>query len=176
MKNCVVTIFVMAVLSGAVGMARAGAPADDIADAVIQAGIKPISPESLADDFAPLTKFIRHDASGMVLFSDGGGTNGYVRHAQAHFDTAPAATDPAGKHPAFSIAFELADQPEFSFADLAGALEQRLGKPDRRTDVIGAVSRAWALKQQPGRTLTIARAEASDNGDPVTIVQLVQER
>jgi hypothetical protein len=155
----------------------AGAAVDEIADALVQAAEKPtITPDSLPADFARLARFVRHDASGMVLFTDGGSTDGYVRHAQAHFDTAPAAANGPGALPLFSLAFEFVDQPDFSFDGLAAALEQRLGTPSARSDQTGATFRTWQLKQPAGRTVTIARAQASDNGDPITIVQMMQSR
>jgi hypothetical protein len=157
------------------GVCRA-MPTDDIAEALIVAGSKPITPDSLPADFARLTRFVRHDGNGMVLFTDGGATDGYVRHAQAHFDTAPAAHDDAGMHPLFSVAFELVDQPDFSFDGLAASLEQKLGAPDNGSNRLGATFRTWNMKQPAGRTLTIAKGRASDNGDGVIIVQLIQER
>jgi hypothetical protein len=155
----------------------AAAPTDEIADALAQGAEKPtITPDSLPADFARLARFVRHDAAGMVLFTDGGSTDGYVRHAQAHFDTAQAPGKEQSGIPLFSVALELVDQPDFSFEGLAAALEQRLGTPSSRSDQTGATFRTWELKQPAGRTVTVARAQASDNGDPITIVQIMQKR
>ncbi len=151
------------------------APTDDIADALVQAGTKPITADSLPSDFARLTKFVRHDANGMVLFTDGGSTDGYVRHAQAHYDIA-ALPHGGAAMPLFSVAFELVNQQDFTFEGLASALEQRLGTPSVSSNQAGAVFRTWLLKQPDGRSFTLAQAQASDNGDPVTVVQLIQKR
>jgi hypothetical protein len=157
--------------------AQAADATQAIADVLVASAKKPeITPESLPADFARLTRFVRHDGKGMVLFSDGGSTDGYVRHAQAHFDTAPAAVSGANKMPLFIIAFELVDQPDFSFSALSAALETRLGTPGDSSDQGGATFRTWMLKQPNGRMLRIDRGQASDNGDPVTIVQIMQNR
>jgi hypothetical protein len=154
----------------------AAAPTDDVADALVSAGSKPqITADSLPDDFARLTKFTRHEANGMVIFADGGPTDGYVRHAQAEYDT--SAVPRGGPNaPLFSIAFELANQPDFTFEGLAAALEQRLGTPTTSSNQVGATFRTWLLKNPDGRSVTIAQAQGSDNGDPVTIVHLIQKR
>jgi hypothetical protein len=159
----------------AFGGVSSAAPTDDIADALVQAGAKPITAESLPDDFARLTKFVRHEANGMVLYTDGGSTDGYIRHAQAHFDVG-ALPHGGEAMPLFSVAFELVDQPGFTFDGLAAALEQRLGTPSISSNQIGAIFRTWLLKQPEGRSFTLAQAQASDNGDPITIVQLIQKR
>jgi hypothetical protein len=78
--------------------------------------------------------------------------------------------------PLFSVAFELASQPDFTFEGLSSALEQRLGTPTTSSNQAGATFRTWLLKQPDGRSFTIARAQGSDNGDPVTIVHLIQKR
>jgi hypothetical protein len=150
------------------------APTDDIADVLALSAKKQITVDSLPDDFARLTKFVRHDANGMVLFSDGGGTDGYVRHSQARYDIAPA--QHAGvKSPLFSVAFEFANEANFTFEGLAAALAQRLGTPSTSSNQTGATFRTWLLDDPKGRSLTIATAQASDNGDPITIVQLIQQ-
>jgi hypothetical protein len=157
--------------------ARAGSAPEQIADVLIASASKPdITPESLPNDFARLTRFVRHDGNGMVLFSDGGSTDGYVRHAQAHFDTGPAAVSGPTKMPLFMIALELVDEPDFSFTALSAALEARLGTPTDSSQQDGATFRTWMLKQPNGRMLRIDRGQASDNGDPVTIVQIMQNR
>jgi hypothetical protein len=152
------------------------APTDDIADALVAAGTKPgITVDSLPADFARLTKFTRHEANGMVIFADGGPTDGFVRHAQARFDTSAAPRGGPGM-PLFSVALELASQPDFTFEGLSSALEQRLGTPTTSSNQAGATFRTWLLKQPDGRSFTIAQAQGSDNGDPVTIVHLIQKR
>jgi hypothetical protein len=78
--------------------------------------------------------------------------------------------------PLFSVALELASQPDFTFEGLSSALEQRLGTPTTSSNQPGATFRTWLLKQPDGRSFTIARAQGSDNGDPVTIVHLIQKR
>ena len=162
----------------AVGIPLAqAAPTDDVADALVLAGKKAdITPDSLPNDFARLTRFVRHEGNGMVLFSDGGSTDGYVRHAQAHFDTSHAPRAGGDKIPLFSVAFELVDQADFSFEGLSSALEQRLGTPTLSSNQTGATFRTWLLKNPDGRNFTVARAQASDNGDPITIVQVMQNR
>jgi len=168
-------LFILALLIAA--PACLAAPADNIADTLVAAARKQtITPDSLPDDFAHMTRFVRHNGGPMVLFTDGGMTDGYVRHAQAHFATAPAARDPGRIDPLFTVAFEMVQQPDFTFESLAAALEQRLGTPDGSSNQPGAAFRNWHLKQPAGRTLTVAKAQASDNGDPITIVQLTQDR
>jgi len=158
-----------------VGAAALAAPTDDIADALVAAGAKPITADSLPNDFARLAKFTRHEANGMIIFADGGPTDGFVRHAQAQYDT--SAVPRGGPNmPLFSVAFELASQPDFTFEGLSSALEQRLGTPTTSSNQVGATFRTWLLKQPDGRSFTIARAQGSDNGDPVTIVHLIQKR
>jgi hypothetical protein len=154
----------------------AAAPTDDIADALVAAGTKPqITADSLPGDFARLTRFTRHEANGMVIFADGGPTDGYVRHAQAQYDT--SAVPRGGPNmPLFSVAFELANQADFTFEGLSAALEQRLGTPTTSSNQTGATFRTWLLKQPDGRSFTIAQTQGSDNGDPVTIVHLIQKR
>jgi hypothetical protein len=152
------------------------APTDDIADALVTAGTKAeITAESMPNDFGRLSRFVRHDAGGMAIFSDGGPTDGYVRHAQAHFDLSAMPRGGAGT-PQFLVAFELANQPDFTFEGLSSALEARLGTPTSSSNQAGATFRTWNLKQVNGRSLTIAKAPSSDNGDPVTIVDLKQNR
>ena len=154
----------------------AAAPTDDIADALVAAGSKPqITADSLPGDFARLTKFTRHEANGMVIFADGGPTDGFVRHAQAEFDTS-AIPRTGPNAPLFSVALELANQPDFTFEGLSAALEQRLGTPTTSSNQTGATFRTWLLKHPDGRSFTIAQAQGSDNGDPVTIVHLIQKR
>jgi hypothetical protein len=153
------------------------AATDDVADALVLAGKKAdLTPDSLPNDFARLTRFVRHEGNGMVLFSDGGSTDGYVRHAQARFDTSRAPRAGADKIPQFSVAFELVDQPDFSFEGLSSALEQRLGTPSVSSNQTGSTFRTWLLKDPDGRSFTVARAQASDNGDPITVVQVMQNR
>lgn len=158
------------------GMAQASAPTEDIADALVSAGSKPnITADSLPTDFARLARFTKHEANGMLIFSDGGPTDGYVRHAQAQFDTS---VEPRGgaNMPLFSVAFELASQPDFTFEGLSAALEQRLGTPTTSSNQSGATFRTWLLKQPDGRSFTVAQAQGSDNGDPVIVVHLIQKR
>jgi len=163
--------FVAALAFGAMA-----APADDIADALLAAGNKAqITADSLPNDFARLSRFVRHDAGGMAIFSDGGPTDGYVRHAQARYDLA-AMPRGGSNMPLFTVAFDLASQPDFTFEGLSAALELRLGTPTSSANQIGNSFRMWRLKQVDGRTLTIAKSQASDNGDPVTIVSLTQQR
>ena len=170
-------IFVIACAFATVMAASAFAtPVDDVADALVQAGTKPITADSLPTDFARLTQFVRHDANGMILYTDGGPTDGYVRHAQAHFDLTPSVRKGADKIPLFAVAFELADQTDFSFDGLASALEKRLGTPSVSSNRGGSVFRTWLLKQPAGRTFTIARAQASDNAESITVVELIQNR
>jgi hypothetical protein len=152
------------------------APADDIADALARASSGPITADSLPEDFARLARFVRHDANGMILFTDGGPTDGYVRHAQAHFDLTPLARKGVDKIPLFAVEFELADQPDFTFEGLSAALERRFGNPSASSDQPEAVFRTWLLKEPAGRTVTLARAHASDNGDPTIIFYLIQNR
>ena len=152
------------------------APTDDIADALVAAGTKPqITVDSLPADFARLTKFTRHEANGMVIFADGGPTDGFVRHAQARYATS-AVPHGGPNAPLFSVALELASQPDFTFEGLSSALEQRLGTPTTSSNQAGATFRTWLLKHPDGRSFTIAQAQGSDNGDPVTIVHLIQKR
>jgi hypothetical protein len=151
-------------------------PTDDVADALVQAGTAAITPNTLPDDFARLTKFVRHEANGMILYTDGGPTDGYVRHAQAHFDTTADIRKGADKIPLFSVAFELVEQPDFTFDGFAAAMEKRLGTPSVSSNRAGSTFRTWLLKQPQGRTFTIARAQASDNPDSVTVVELIQAR
>ena len=167
-------LFCFLLLVGLTGVAAA-APTDDIADVLAEAGRQPITPDTLPTDFARLTKFVRHDGNGMVLFTDGGPTDGYVRHAEARFDISKAPVN-GPSTPLFSVAFELVDQPDFTFEGLASALEQRLGTPSASSNQAGATFRTWLLKAPEGRSYTVARAAASDNGDPITIVQLLQKR
>ncbi len=175
--SAVLALFGLLVFS-AIGVPLAQAAAtDDVADALVSAGKKTdITPDSLPGDFARLTRFVRHEGNGMILFSDGGSTDGYVRHAQAHFDTARVPRTGNDKIPLFSVAIELVDQPDFSFEGLASALEQRLGTPSLSSNQSGATFRTWILKNPDGRNFTVARAQASDNGDPITIVQVMQNR
>jgi hypothetical protein len=158
------------------GAALASAPVDDMADALVTAGSKAnITAESLPADFARLTKFTKHEANGMLIFSDGGPTDGYVRHAQAQYDTGSVPRGGASM-PLFSVAFELAIQSDFTFEGLAAALEQRLGTPTTSSNQSGATFRTWLLKQPDGRSFTVAQAQGSDNGDPVIVVHLIQKR
>jgi len=158
---------------GATAMA---APTDDIADVLVTAGNKAqITAESLPNDFARLSRFVRHDAGGMAIFADGGPTDGYVRHAQARFDLSAMPRSGANAT-LFTVAFELTSQSDFTFEGLAAALAARLGTPTSSANQIGNIFRIWRLKDVSGRTLTIAKSQASDNGDPVTIVSLTQQR
>lgn len=164
-------------LSFAVGLAftASAAPTDDIADVIVQAVNKPtITAESLPEDFARLTKFVRHDANGMILFSDGGPTDGYVHHAQARFDNRTPHQPGAGTSP-FTVAFELANEGAFTFEGFSAALAARMGTPTSSSNQTGATFRTWQLKQPAGRSLTVATAQASDGPDQITIVQLSQK-
>jgi hypothetical protein len=155
------------------GVARA-APTDTMADALVAVSTKAeITADSLPNDFARLSRFVRRDAGGMAIFSDGGPTDGYVRHAQARFALSSQG-DATGL--VFTVAFELTSQPDFTFEGLSSALEGRLGTPTSSSNQAGNSFRSWNLKQVDGRTLTIAKSQASDNGDPVTIVSLTQKR
>lgn len=173
MKAFAAAALIIGLLAGAGAQA---APTSDIADALTDASRKPITAETLPKDFARLTHFVRHDANGMVLYTDGGPADGYVRHAQAHFDLTPTVRKDADKVPLFAVAFEFVDQPDFSYEGLAAALEQRLGTPTAHSNQTGAIFRTWLLKQPEGRTVTLARAQGSDNGDTITIFQLIQNR
>ncbi|HEX4506573.1 MAG TPA: hypothetical protein VH722_12645 [Alphaproteobacteria bacterium] len=168
----------LAALSLAVALLLTGgtmaAPVDGIADALVNAANKPeITATSLPDDFARMSRFVRRDTGGMAIFSDGGPTDGYVRHAQARVALSSQG-DTTGL--VFMVAFELAVQPDFTFEGLSAALEGRLGTPTSSANQIGNVFRTWRLKQVDGRTLTIAKSQASDNGDPVTVVSLTQKK
>jgi hypothetical protein len=174
-----VPVLVLAALS--IARAVAAAPTDDIADVLTRDAEKPaITAESLPADFSRLIHFIPHEGTGMVLFADGGSADGYVRHGMARFATNPPLKGPddksTGRDPLFLVAFELVDQPDFTFKALSTSLEQRLGIPDSSSNQVGATFRTWDLKQLKGRSVTVARAQASDNGDPITIVQIKQER
>ena len=78
--------------------------------------------------------------------------------------------------PLFSVALELVDQPDFSFNGLAAAMEHQLGTPTTTSNQSGATIRMWLLKDPQGRSITLARAPGSDNGEMVTIYQLIQNR
>ena len=108
------------------------------------------------------------------MYSDGGAADGHVRKAQARFDARPGPRNPTDKSPLLVVAFELVDQPDFNFAGLAAALERRLGTPDASSTQTGAVFRTWHLKQPAGRRADRGRAQGGDNGESITIVQLVQ--
>jgi len=151
------------------------AAVDDIANVIVEAGRKPITVDSLPSDFARLAHFVRHEANGMVLFTDTAPADGHVRNAQAHFDTATT-RGPGDRIPLFAVAFELVDEPGFTFDGLASALSHKLGTPTASSNRSGAVFRTWLLTQPAGRSLTVARAQATDNGDPITIIQLLQNR
>jgi hypothetical protein len=168
----------LAILSFAIAVSlasiAAAAPADQMADALVAAASKDeITADSLPNDFARLSRFVRHDAGGMAIFSDGGPTDGYVRHAQARYALSGHG-DATGLR--FMVAFELASEADFTFDGLAAALEARLGTPTSSSDQAGNSFRSWQMKQMDGRTLTVAKAQASDNGDPVTIVSLTQKQ
>ncbi len=153
------------------------APADGIADALVEAVRKPaITADTLPADLGRLTRFVRHDGNGVVLFTNGDATDGYVRHAYASFDTLGSARKNGDKIPLFSVAIEFVEQPDFTFENLASTLEQRLGTPSISSNQSGATFRTWLLKGLPGRSLQIARTQGSDNGDPVTIVYIIQNR
>lgn len=163
-------------LAGALSLAGAAkaAPVDGIADALVTASNKAgITADSLPNDFARLSRFVRRDTGGMAIFSDGGPTDGYVRHAQARFALSTQG-DATGL--VFTVAFEFTSQPDFTFEGLSSALEGRLGTPTSSSNQAGNAFRSWRLKQVDGRTLTLAKSQASDNGDPVTIVSLTQKR
>ena len=156
--------------------AALAAPTDDIADALIDAAKKPITADSLPADFARLTRFIRHEANGLILYTDGGPTDGYVRHAQAHFDPTPTIRKGVDMTPQFDVVIDLADQDGFTYKDMAAALERRLGTPTTSSDQPGAIFRAWLLKEPVGRSITLAHAQGSDGPDMTTIFQLIQNR
>jgi hypothetical protein len=164
-----------AILLGLPASARAAAT-DDMARELAERVARPITADSLPADFAPIARFVRREMGGQVMFSDGGIADGHVRHAQASFDLRAPAPGAAAKTPAFFIALELVDEPDFTFDGIAAALERRLGPPDESSGRAGALFRTWHLKALPGRTVTIAPSQASDNGDAVTIVQIVQDR
>ncbi len=167
------TFFALAILCAP---AAPGAPVDDIADALTQASANPITADSLPANFARLAHFVRHEANNAILYTDGGPSDGYVRYAQAHFNLTPLAAKDASQFPLFDVEFELTDQPDFTFEGLAAALERRLGTPSTSSDQPEAVFRTWLLKQPAGRTITLARANGSDNGDPAIVFQLIQNR
>ena len=167
---CALALFLAAVTPGF------AAPADDVATVLVDVGRKPLTADSLPGDFARLTHFQRHEANGMVLFTQDAPADGHVRNAQAQFDTLGATRPAADKMPLFSIAFEMVDQPDFSFDGFAAAMERKLGTPTASSNQSGAVFRTWLLKEPQGRSFTVARAQGSDNGDMITIVQLVQSR
>lgn len=170
---------VLALLALMVGFAAGAhaAPTDDIADVLVTAGKKAdISPETLPADFARLTRFVRHDGKGMILFSDGGSTDGYVRHAQAQFTILAGPVADTSKMPLFMVALELVDQPDFTFEALSSALTQRLGTPTDSSNQAGATFRTWMLPEPKGRVVRIDRGQASDNGDPVIVVRVMQNR
>ena len=152
-------------------------PADEIANALIDAGSKPITADSLPADFARLVHFERHEGNGMVLFTDSMPADGHVRNAQAHFSVPnkSAGVIDSGL-PLFAVAFELVDEPDFTFEGLASAIARRLGTPTASSNRNGATFRTWLMKAPLGRSFTIAKAQATDNGDPITIVQLVQNK
>jgi len=152
------------------------APVDDVAGVLADAGRKPLTADSLSTDFARLSHFKRSDSNGMVLFTQEAPADGHVRNAQAQFDTIGATRPATDKMPLFSVAFELVDQPDFSFDGLAAALERKLGTPTASSNQAGAVFRTWLLAEPHGRSFTLARAQGSDNGEMITIVQVVQSR
>jgi hypothetical protein len=166
---------ILAISVSAMGTAFA-ASTDDIANVLVDAGRKPITADSLPQDFARLAHFVRHEANGMILYTDSAPADGHVRNAQAHFDTIGGVRPPNDKLPLFSVAFELVDQPDFTFDGLASAIERKLGTPTASSNRNGAVFRTWLLKEPAGRSFTVARAQATDNGDPIIIVQLLQAR
>jgi hypothetical protein len=94
----------------------------------------------------------------------------------ARFELGPVSAPVGGKATQFSIAIEFTDQPDFSYATLAAALEQRLGTPNMSSSEIGAVFRTWLLTNPAGRSLQLAKAQGSDNGDPVSVVYIIQNR
>lgn len=150
--------------------------ADDIARIVSDLAQKSITPDTLTAGFAPLVQFVRRDTKDMLLFTDGKLVDGHVRHAQAQFDGKVGSRTTGDRTPVFSIALELGDEPDFTFDGLAAGFSRRLGTPGATSNRAGATYRVWYLKQPKGRTLTVARGQASDNGEPVTIIQLLQER
>jgi hypothetical protein len=150
--------------------------ADDFAATLADRSAAALTADTLTTSFAPLARFARRDVAGKAIFSDDGIADGHVRHAQASFDLRPPAPNATGKSPLFFIALQLTDEPDFTFEGLASGLEHRLGAPDESSGREGAVFRTWHLKAVPGRTLTVAQSQASDNGDPITVVQIVQDR
>src|ERR1700744_4201430 len=123
----------LAILSFAIAVSlasiAAAAPADQMADALVATASKDeITAESLPNDFARLSRFVRHDSGGMAIFSDGGPADGSVRYAQPPFDLS-AMPHGGANAPLFTVAFEFASQADFTFEGLAAALETRLGTP-----------------------------------------------
>jgi hypothetical protein len=172
--RAIIGLFVL-LLAAVAGTALA-APADDVAAALADAGRKALTADSLPTDFARLSHFKRTDTNGMVLFTQETPADGHVRNAQAQFDMMGASRPATDKMPLFSVAFEFVDQPDFSFDALAAALEHKLGTPTASSNQAGAVFRTWLLAEPHGRSVTLARAQGSDNGETVTIFQLVQNR
>lgn len=152
------------------------APVDQVAAVLADATKKALTPDSFPTDFARLSHFKRSDANGMVLFTQEAPADGHVRNAQAQFDTMGASRPAAEAMPLFSIAFELVDQPDFDFAGFAAAMEHQLGTPAGSSNQSGATFRKWSLAEPRGRSITIARAPGSDNGEMAVIVQIVQSR
>lgn len=152
------------------------APVDEVAAVLADAGHKPMTVDSFPTTFARLAHFKRSDANGMVLFTQEAPADGHIRNAQAQFDTMGTARPTIEKMPIFSVAFELVDQPDFSFNGLAAAMEHQLGTPTASSNQPGATFRTWLLKDPQGRSITLARAPGSDNGEMAIIYQLLQNR
>jgi len=171
-------LFALAPIAGVYAAPATGQPpaTDQIATVLVDAGSKPITADTLPSDFARLAHFVRHEGNGMVLFTDSAPADGHVRNAQAHFSVPNKSGVLDSGLPLFAVAFELAEEPDFTFDGLAAAIERKLGAPTAHSNRTGAVFRTWLMKAPVGRSFTIAKAQASDNGDPITIVQLVQNQ
>jgi len=151
------------------------AATDDIADVLVTAAKKAeITPDSLPADFARLTRFVRHDSNGMVLFSDGGSTDGYVRHAKRS-SRSPPARSPIRQDAALHDCHRAGGPAGLTFEAMSSALSQRWAHrptaPTRpaRPSAPGRCPNPRARPQnRPG--------QASDNGDPVIVAQVMQNR
>jgi hypothetical protein len=173
MRIIAATVFSVAILAS---LSAGATPADNVADALVEAARKPITADSLETDFSRLTRFVRHNGNGLILYTDGGPADGYVRHAQARYDLTPTIRKGIDMIPQFDVAIELVDQPDFTYEAVASALERRLGTPMASSNQAGALFRTWVLKKPEGRTITLAYAPASDNAEATTIFQLIQNR
>jgi len=73
------------------------------------------------------------------------------------------------------IAIELVDQPDFTRA-MSSPCPSAWAPPADSSNQAGATFRTWALPEPKGRVLRIDRGQASDNGDPVIVAQVMQNR